>query len=417
MQQGPIPGSSINNNDNPNLGDDHPVSDQPNNDQSERSLDPSGPDHVAHALSENGDNVTDGDSTEGSDNGGLDDNVAGSDDSAGDHDDGIGGPGDSSGSHKGWPDRWWIYGAAIATALVIIFVVSSLRKPPQQLPEPQQQPTAPKMHGPMAEPTVTVYDIAKGGSSSMKLEDYVAGVVAGEVDNTWPIEAIKTQAIVARTFALQSLEANKKSRYGTTYSSDFNEFAAYKPQQVNNNIKAAVTATRGLVLTYNGKAIHAFFHSTSGGITATAPEGLGFVDEPTPYLQVVADGPVSNPTEQSWQASFAKSQIASMAGVSSFSTISIGQRGPSGRAVTIKVGNKDVKAIDMRMRLGSVKFRSTLIDDIRIEGDKVVFKGRGWGHGVGLSQWGAHDRALKGQTCRQILSTYFPAVTIEQLWK
>jgi len=308
---------------------------------------------------------------------------------------------------------WWFYVAVAGVVILLVLIVRSL------IPAPQRRPAPPvKLHGPVPEPTISLYRVETGGKVWLKMEDYVAGVVAGEIDPTWPREALVAQAIVARTFAMQQYESGFKSRYGTDASSDITEFQAYKPDLINDNVRAAVHATRGQVLTYDGKIIRAYFHSCSGGITATAPEGMDFTAEPTPYLQPVRDGPCSDPREENWSASFSVAEIAGAAGVSGFSAISIGERGPSGRAVTILLDSVPVKAVKLRAALDpTYRFRSTLITDLRISGDRVYIAGKGWGHGVGLSQWGAHDRALAGQTAAQIVTYYYPGARIEQLWK
>lgn len=306
---------------------------------------------------------------------------------------------------------WWIYAAAAAGVLALVLIIRSLT------PGPQLQP-APKLHGPVPEPTISLYRTDTGTKEYLKVDDYIAGVVAGEIEPTWPREALAAQAIVARTFTMQKYESGFKTKYGTHASTDITEFQAYKPSLINDNIRAAVAETRGMVLTYEGKIVQAFFHSSSGGITATAPEGLGFTQEPTPYLQPVKDSPSQDPKEENWSGTFSVSEVARAAGMSGFSKISIGEKGPSGRAVTILLDDKPVKAIELRAALDPThRFRSTLITDVRLEGGRVYFAGKGWGHGVGMSQQGARNRALAGQTAAEIVQYYYPGARVEQLWK
>lgn len=313
----------------------------------------------------------------------------------------------------GFRTGWWYYAAAAVGILALVLIVRSL------IPAPQQRPVPVKLHGPVPEPTISIYRTDTGATEWLKVDDYIAGVIAGEIEPTWPREALGAQAIVARTFLMQKIENGEKSKYGTMASTDITEFDAYKPALINDNIRAAVAATRGVVLTYDGKIVRGFFHSNSGGMTATAAEGMSTPGEPLPYLQPMRDGPAGDPKEQHWSHSFSVGEIAGAAGVSGFSTISIGQVGPSGRAITILLDGKPVKAVDLRAALDPTNsFRSTLIDSISpVSNGRVTISGRGWGHGMGMSQWGAHDRALAGQTAAQIATYYFPGTRVEQLWK
>ncbi|MGE5560387.1 MAG: SpoIID/LytB domain-containing protein [Chloroflexota bacterium] len=307
---------------------------------------------------------------------------------------------------------WWIYAAAAAGVLALVLIIRSLT------PGPQLQP-APKLHGPVPEPTISLYRTKTGTKEYLKVDDYIAGVVAGEIEPTWPREALAAQAIVARTFVMQKYESGFKTEQGTNASDDHTTFQAYDPALINDNVRAAVAATRGQVLTYDGKLILAYFHSSSGGITATAAEGgLDTGNAPTPYLTPVKDPPGPDPKEENWSKSFSVSQIAQAAGMSSFSKIDYGEKGPSGRVLTFLLDGKPVKATTLRAALDPTHgFRSTLITDMRLEGGRVYFAGKGWGHGVGMSQQGARNRALAGQTAAEIVQYYYPGARVEQLWK
>jgi stage II sporulation protein D len=303
-----------------------------------------------------------------------------------------------------------VYAAAtIGGLLLLALLVRSPAPPPQ--PKPFLMPRHPKLN----EPTISVYVVSSGRTVWLKLEDYITGVVAGEVVNTWPAEALKAQAVVARTFIMQKLLAKARSRYGTHASTDTTEYQAYRPAAVNAAVRAAVRSTRGMILTYNAKPIYAFFHSCSGGMTATALEGLNFKQGPTPYLRPVADGPCSAPNDK-WRASFSAYEVGRAAGTRACRTISIVSWGPSGRAVMFSVNGKAVMATDLRSRLGPNRMKSTLVTSVALVGRRVRMTGNGWGHGVGMSQWGAHDRALAGSTYEQIVRLYYPGTQLEKIW-
>jgi len=306
--------------------------------------------------------------------------------------------------------RTLIYAAATIGGLLLLALLLRPASPPPQ-PKPFIMPRHPKL----TEPTISVYIVASGRTVWLKLEDYITGVVAGEVVNTWPAEALKAQAVVARTFIMQKLEAKDRSKYGTNASTDTTEYQAYRPSAINSAIRSAVRSSRGMILTYNAKPVYAFFHSCSGGMTATALEGLNFKQAPTPYLRPVADGPCSTPND-TWKATFTASEVGRAAGTGPCRAVTITSRGPSGRAVMFSVNGKEVRAIDLRLRLGPNRMKSTLITGLSMSGGRVVMSGNGWGHGVGMSQWGAHDRALAGSTYEQIVKLYYPGTQIEKIW-
>ena len=319
----------------------------------------------------------------------------------------------------------------IALVLILVLAMSMTAGCSRLRGRPARKPALPKIPDKInrragVEPRLTVYDIQTKTTKEMNLEDYVAGVVAGEMENYWPVEALAAQAILARTYVLEFIEDKGGSKYGNAdISTDFEEAQAWNPGNINENIKKAVSMTRGKVATYQGKYIKAWFHSHAGGITATAREGLNFKEAEPPYVQVVKspDTNVGPPGKRSWSATFTKSELASMIkskigqDTGSIDSVSIAARGPSGRATQIKIGNATVSAPDLRIALGSMKMRSTLLTSLRVEGDKVFMAGKGFGHGVGLSQWGANVMAKQGKSPEDIIRYYFKNVDVVKLWK
>ena len=98
------------------------------------------------------------------------------------------------------------------------------------------------------------------------------------------------------------------------------------------------------------------------------------------------------------------------------STVTIGQRGDSGRAVTLLIDDHEVNAAALRIAIGSTKMRSTMLNTLSIRDGAVRMSGRGYGHGVGMSQWGAYGMARQGKTSAEIITHYFRNVELEQLW-
>lgn len=318
-----------------------------------------------------------------------------------------------------------VWAAVAAVAVLAIMAAVRLSRPPA--PKPGPAPGASQGGSPGddaakgVEPTLSLYHNDTGRTERIKLEDYVAGVVGGEIKNDWPLETLKAQAILARTFTLQKMMKGK-TRHGTDASTDPEEFQAYAPDNINDAIRRAVRETRGLVLTYRGRPIRAYFHSCSGGITSTAEEGLDFREEPTPYIKIVREPPCPDPAKQRWSATFTKQEVAAAAAkmgvkLSDFSSIRVADRGPSGRATRIALGDAVVGAAGLRAALDPERMRSTLLESLRLEGDRVVMAGRGWGHGVGMSQFGALAKARQGWKAERIVRHYFRDVRLEKRWR
>lgn len=282
-------------------------------------------------------------------------------------------------------------------------------------------------------PALNVYVTDKEQIESMDVETYVQGVLAGEMKNDWPLEALKAQAILARTFVLKFIE-EKKSRYeGADISTDIEEAQAYDASAVNDRIRQAVAETKGLVLSAGGELPYAWFHAHSGGVTERAKEGLGWEKEEPSYTQTVQSNEPESVTDekeqqnlsdaQSWEASFPFAEFEAACAkqganvtLSGDTALTISQRGDSGRAVKLSVDGREVNAADLRIALGSTKMRSTLLTSLKAADGAVTMAGKGYGHGVGMSQWGAYGMAEEGKTAEEIVMHYFREVSVQKLW-
>lgn len=279
----------------------------------------------------------------------------------------------------------------------------------------------PKANIPAEEPTISVYFHETGEVKSMPLETYLEGVVAAEMDPNWPLAALEAQAIVARTFTLKKLQEGPLEGRNAQASTDPREFQAYNASKVNDQVKKAVSNTRGKIITYRGEPIRAWFHSSSGGKTASAAEGLNFTKESTPYVQPVTD--VQQEPSHEWSAKFSAGEVVEAAravGVEvggELNSVKIGRRGASGRAETLSINGKEVPAPQFRLAIGDQKMRSTLIDSLHLDRNTVYMKGRGFGHGVGMSQWGAWLLAQRGKSAQDIVTYYFKGVQIQDSWQ
>lgn len=272
--------------------------------------------------------------------------------------------------------------------------------------------------------SVVVYVMEEGGKREVDIEEYVAGVLGGEINNDWPEESIKAQAILTRTFVMEFL-TDKTSKYeGADVSTDIEEAQAWGEEEVNGRIQKAVKDTEGLVAVHDGQYIKAWFHSHAGGKTATAKEGLAFKEEEPPYIKSVEspDSQKAPPEDAQWTAEFTKQEVINAANktganMNSLNEIHVGKKGPSGRTITLAIDGTEVSAPELRVALDSTKMKSTLLSNLQVQGDKVVMRGKGYGHGVGMSQWGAYGMAENGKTAEEIIKHYFQDVNIVKLWE
>ncbi|MEW6448207.1 MAG: SpoIID/LytB domain-containing protein [Bacillota bacterium] len=298
---------------------------------------------------------------------------------------------------------------------------------PKGVRKPVPLPTIPQeiSRGPGKEPRLKVFVTETKTIKEMPLEEYVAATVAGEMKNWFPREALAAQAILARTYALNFVATKKHSAVNPAahISTSFEEAQAWNPKSVNNRVRSAVQATRGKVAVHRGRYINAWFHSHAGGLTATAKEGLNYEHPEPPYTRVVrsGEGPTAPQEFNRWRAVFTKEEVIRAfqktgGQPGDFSSITVSERGPSGRAVRIRAGGAEANAVDLRTALGSTRMKSTLLTSARVEGDKVVLEGKGFGHGVGMSQWGALEMARRGKNAEEILKHYFQNIDIVKLW-
>ncbi|MFB6355950.1 MAG: SpoIID/LytB domain-containing protein [bacterium] len=254
--------------------------------------------------------------------------------------------------------------------------------------------------------------------NTLPLNKYLYGVVKKEVAPKWPLEALKAQAVASRSFA-QSQSYQHSDRPYDLDATWFSQVYEGKQSEVKR-IVAAVDKTRGEVLVYNGRIIPAYFHANSGGHTEQASSV--WEGESVPYLTSRRDTWSLNSKFSRWSNSIKLSTINERLGNSGYPpidsphTLSISKRFQSGRASEFKYKSSGtyerIHAPDFRLAVGPEILRSTWITSLEVSGSKLEFEGRGWGHGVGMSQWGAYKMAQTGRDYRGILSFYYPRSTL-----
>lgn len=275
------------------------------------------------------------------------------------------------------------------------------------------------------EPTISLYVNETGEIKRLKLEEYLLGVVAAEIDPKWHVNALAAQAILARTFTMKKIMDGGVKARGTDASTSVEEFQAYDAGRVNDNVRRAVEITRGQVIKYKGNYINGWFHASGGSRTAaSAVEGLAYEREPAPYIHSVPDPgfAITTPENKSWTATFSTAELATAVkkvtgqDPGKISDVSIAAKGPSGRVTQFKVNQLTVGGPALRLALGNERLRSTLITGISVDGERVTFKGEGYGHGVGMSQWGARALAEQGKAPGDIVKYFFKDVELVKAW-
>lgn len=301
----------------------------------------------------------------------------------------------------------------------------------------------------------------------LDLEHYLYGVVPAEIEADAPLEAVKAQAVAARTFALKNMGKNSKWGFDLTDSTSDQVYKGYDGERAYSN--QAVDETRGKKMLYNGSLASVFYFASSGGMTASSKEVWGseipyLVSVPDPYESEIASRAV-------WQKTLTAEQIKKTLFITNVEigdilSVSAEEYTPSGRVNALRItgtegaityygtdtrflfelnsqkytiqspGNVVVKAADGTMKTLaldgrtvvtasgsavlsgknstiSVMGREKTVYNVSMSSDTYVFNGRGWGHGVGMSQEGAKGFARQGYTYDQILKHYFTGITVE----
>lgn len=253
------------------------------------------------------------------------------------------------------------------------------------------------------------------------LDDYLYGVLYHEVSHRWPMEVLRAQAIAARTFALYQARQNKVQPYDLRcdiYSQVYGGRTSEKWSTTR-----AVNLTRGKILTYKGEILPAYYHATCAGYTEDAAN-LWNVDL-APLKGASCDFCIHSP-HYKWTKEIPLPGLENklkdggykIGGITSISVLS---KNKSGRVDKLEIKDDAGMSIvltgkDFRQMIGPNELRSTKFDP-SIKGNKLVLYGFGWGHGVGMCQWGAFEMARQGKKAEAILEHYYPGAEITTIDK
>ncbi|MFA5059842.1 MAG: SpoIID/LytB domain-containing protein [Candidatus Omnitrophota bacterium] len=248
------------------------------------------------------------------------------------------------------------------------------------------------------------------------LEDYVKGVLYHEVSHHWLLEALKAQAVAARTYALYRMELSKNKSYDLTSDIYSQVYGGKNSERFRTNL--AVDKTQGLILTFKGKILPAYYSATCAGATEDAAE---LWKENLPPLKGVVCDYCKNSPHYFWVKNFRLKDIQDKLNARGYElglieTITILERNESGRIKTLEIKTRDGKVMnisgkDFRNIVGPNAIKSNNYA-IEMKGYYMDLVGKGWGHGVGLCQWGAHFMSQARFTYEQILKYYYPGAEI-----
>ncbi|MDR5697709.1 MAG: SpoIID/LytB domain-containing protein [Armatimonadota bacterium] len=251
--------------------------------------------------------------------------------------------------------------------------------------------------------------------NELELEPYLYGVIKLEINPAWPPEAVRAQAVAARTLAVHSLGRFAREGYDLRDTTDSQVYGGVTFE--DPRATEAVDATRGLILVHAGRPILAAYHADSGGRTESSENVWGTA---YPYLRGVDDPYSAGSPYERWAVSLALSEIGNRLrrgglGVQDLRGLEVARTSESGRVLTLRVltdgASLELTGHRFRLLMGADVIRSTKFA-VRVEGPSAVFEGSGWGHGVGMSQWGARGMAMRGMTFAQILRHYYTGVEV-----
>ncbi|MBD1823955.1 SpoIID/LytB domain-containing protein [Cyanobacteria bacterium FACHB-DQ100] len=256
------------------------------------------------------------------------------------------------------------------------------------------------------------------------LEQYLFSVLGAEMNGNWPQEALKAQAVAARSYALHE---RQNARNGIFDLGDTQGWQVYNGlQSESTGTQQAVLATTGQVLTHNNRVINAVFHSSAGGCTENVEDVWV---QALPYLRTVRNNFDQGSPVNEWSKTFTTAEIGTRFGVGNLQRMEPVKTTPvCGRVQSMRiVGDRGSKVVDGDAVRSALGLRSTLFtvapqfQPVASKGGQkqavagFVINGRGFGHGLGMSQWGAYNMARQNYNYQQILQQYYLNTALAQI--
>lgn len=266
--------------------------------------------------------------------------------------------------------------------------------------------------------TGKIYAVPAGKSFRLiehtDMENYLLGVLPYEMSYSWPLEALKAQAVAARTYT--HMEISKKAKGDFDLYSDVRSQMYKGSGKVYDSVRQAVESTKGQKLTYKKQPFYTYYHANCGGGTDNAKIWTGGADIPKP-LGGASCSYDKHSKSYSWSATVPAASVNSFAAKNGLNgnikKIAVAASTKTGRADTLKLtsskGSKTLSCAKFRLAVGSSLLKSCKITSVKKTGSGFAFEGRGYGHGIGMCQDGAKGMAQAGKNYKQILANYFPS--------
>ena len=280
--------------------------------------------------------------------------------------------------------------------------------------------------------TIKLLHKKSGQTEEIAIDEYLYGVVSAEMPVNYELEALKAQAVAARTYTVYQISNNKEKHEDADICDDStccqswiskeDRMKKWKENQRENNwnkIVKAVNSTAGQIMTYNNEVINAFFHSNSGGKTEIA-SNVWIGGKDLPYLQSVETSGEEGYTQYNSEVIISKNDLLEKLkkeyidikiDFNEKESIKILEYTESGRVKNVRFGNTEIAGTKVRSMLN---LKSTNFS-IRIENDNIIFTVIGYGHGVGMSQTGADSMAKQGKNYEEILKHFYTGIEIKTI--
>ena len=242
----------------------------------------------------------------------------------------------------------------------------------------------------------------------VEMDEYLKGVLPKEMSPSFPMESLKAQALCSRSFAINNY--NKFIKNGYNLDDTTRSQVYYGKDVEEKTTNKAVEETIGQVIKYDGKVAETIFCASSGGYTVASSEAWG--GNSVPYLISKEDPYSVHP----WKYELKNSDLKKL-NLSDVFSVSLDYNNSNrvnNLTFSTSKGDVKIKAIDFRKKIGNTIIKSTLFD-VNVIGNKVFVSGKGYGHGVGMSQYGAVEMAKKGSNYKDIIEFYFPGTNIEKI--
>lgn len=257
--------------------------------------------------------------------------------------------------------------------------------------------------------------------NELGIEGYIYGILTREASPKWPLETLKAQAVVSRTYVLRNLRKHERDGFDVCTQTHCQVYGGMEAE--DPVCTKAVDATAGEVLTWNGELAQTLFHASCGGYTENPNNVWSWESEAPDYLKGCRDRYCKDSPHNTWSSAIKEEVIRQRlrkAGykVGVIKKIKMSGEYKSGRTKELVIKHSDgtltLTAARFRMAVDTWLVKSAFLDDVSKKGDSFVFEGRGWGHGVGMCQWGAKMMGEEGKDYREILEFYYPGTAVEK---